>query len=163
MKKRVVVLALALMVACTAGLSAFGIGLQADGNAGSNFTPGVSVTVKFDSIPFVLAANWYLGDNVQNIGLTGDYWLLNKPITRVGDGSLNWFLGLGLFANMRFENNFNLAAGLRVPFGLNMLLADNVFEPYVQIAPSFSVNVVPSLSVGNVFFPLSAGFRIWFR
>lgn len=163
MKKRVVILSLALMLVCTAGLSAFGIGLQADGNVGSSYSTGMTLTVKFDTVPLVFGFNWYLGESVQNVGVTGDYWLFNKSIVPVGDGSLNWFLGLGFFANMRFQNDFNLDAGIRIPFGLNMFIADKVFEPYIQIAPSFPVNVVPSLSMGKVYFPISAGFRIWFR
>lgn len=164
MKKRIAILTLALMLASAPGLFAFGIGLQADGNAGgSGFTPGVSLTLKTDKIPLVFALNWNIQDSVQTFGLTGDYWLLNKSITRVGDGSLNWFFGLGFFTNMTFANNFNMNAGIRVPVGLNMFIIDNVLEPYIQIAPSFGVRVVPSLGVGNVFFPISAGFRVWFK
>jgi len=164
MKKRILGLALAIMLISTAGLSAFGVGLQFNGNAGTTFDPGVSLTFKLDQVPLVFAASWNIGESVQTIGLTGDYWLFNKPITNVGSvGKLNWFLGLGFFANMIFANDFNMAAGIRIPFGLNMFIADGVFEPYIQVAPSFGIKVIPSLGADKLFWPVSAGFRIWFK
>jgi len=122
------------------------------------------LTFKLDSIPLVFAANWYVGDTSWSMGLTGDYWALNKPLTNVGSNTMNWFLGVGFFANMNFTNDDVLfTGGMRVPFGLNMFLADGFFEPFIQVAPSFGIHFVPSLGADKIFFPLSAGFRMWFK
>jgi hypothetical protein len=99
MKRKIFVLAVAIMALSTAGLSAVGLGLQGDWNAGSSGT-GVSLTFKTDSIPLVFAANWNIGESVQTVGLTGDYWLFNKRSREFADGSLNWFLGVGFFARV---------------------------------------------------------------
>jgi hypothetical protein len=163
MKKKIVILVAAIMLLSTAGLSAFGLGLQGDWNAGTNGT-GVSLTFKTDSIPLVFAANWNIGEKMQTVGLTGDYWLFNKPITKFADGSLNWFVGVGFFARATFfDSKADFGAGVRIPVGLNAFIAENVIEPYIQFAPSFGVNFVPSLGAGTPFWPLSAGIRIWFK
>jgi hypothetical protein len=165
MKKKIIVLAAALMAISVSGAFAFGIGLQANANAGSVFEPGVALTFKVDSLPVYFAANWSLGEEAQSFGLTGDYWILNDKITNLGSAPLKWFVGVGLFLNMGFakDSDMTINSGLRIPVGLNMAIAKGVFEPYIQIAPSFGGQLIPSLGAGDLFLPLSAGFRIWFK
>jgi hypothetical protein len=43
-----------------------------------------------------------------------------------------------------------------------MFMADGFFELFVQIAPSFGIQVVPSLATEDAFFPIAGGFRMWF-
>jgi uncharacterized membrane protein YfbV (UPF0208 family) len=161
LNRKVFVLSAAIMAACMTGVSAFGIGLQGNWNAGSVFAPGVSVTFKTDSVPLYFAANYDFTGPV--IGLTGDYWIFNNGITNIGSSSLNWFLGVGFYANLAFQNESPFTCGLRVPVGLNMLIAKGVFEPYLQVAPSFGVKFYPRIGADTLFWPLSAGFRIWFK
>ena len=163
--KKIIVLAATLMVFAATGAFAFGLGLQANANAGKTFSPGIALTFKTDKIPLVFSANWYFGESVQSMGVTGDYWILNPAITKVGDGTLNWFAGVGFFTGLTFikDADMQFAAGLRIPVGLNMFLAKGVFEPFIQIAPSFGVRVVPSLGADGLFWPMSAGFRVWFK
>lgn len=166
MKKKLSVLIAVFLVAGASSVFAFGIGLQANGNASTVFEPGVALTFKFDSVPLVFAANWHIGDKVQGFGLTADYWLLNKAITDVGSaGTLNWFVGVGFFTNLTFiqDADVQFAGGLRIPMGLNMFLIDGVFEPFIQVAPSFGVRVIPSLTGEGLFIPMSIGARIWFK
>lgn len=162
MKKKIIVLMAALLLIGTTGAFAFGIGLQFNGNAGDVFEPGAAVTFKVDSIPLIFAVNWYVGDDTS-IGLTGDYWVFNKPLTNIGNAELNWFIGIGFFTNMTFADEFLFTGGLRVPLGLNMFLADGKFEPFLQVAPSFGIAILPALGTTTPFFPISAGFRIWFK
>lgn len=159
MKKKILVLASALLIFSATNAFSFGLGLQFNGNAGSVFVPGVAITAKFDGCPLIFAGNWYFGDTTT-IGLTGDYWAINDSI---GSTPLNWFFGVGFFTNMGFGDEFTMNLGLRIPVGINMFVAKGVFEPFIQIAPSFGVDLVPSVGASNLFFPISAGFRIWFK
>jgi len=164
--KKIIVLAAALMVFATTGVFAFGLGLQANANAGSSLGPGIAITFKSDKIPLVFAANWYLGNKDQSIGVTGDYWIMNPTITKVGDGTLNWFFGVGFFTGLSFFDNaktMQFTGGLRVPVGLNMYIAKGVIEPFIQIAPSFNIVLIPGLGTDMLFWPMSAGFRVWFK
>jgi len=164
MNKKILALVALLLIFTATGAFAFGIGLQYNGNASRVFTNGVAVTFKVDSIPLIFAANWNFADDSTEFGFTGDYWVLNNKITNVGSASLNWFLGIGFFANFAFpDDEFYFASGGRIPLGLNMFIAKGVFEPFLQVAPSFGIQVIPNLDTTDLFFPISAGFRIWFK
>ncbi len=162
MKSKVLGLVAGLAVFASTGLFAFGIGLQLNGNAGEVFAPGVAVTFKVDSIPLVFAANYFAGDTTT-VGLTGDYWGLNRKLVSIGRVPLNWFFGIGFFANAVFADEFSMTGGMRLPLGLNMFLLDGFMEPFLQIAPSFGLTFIPSIGADRPFFPISAGFRLWFK
>lgn len=164
MKKKLLILVAVLFVSTTTSVFAFGIGLQYNGNAGRVFTNGAAVTFKIDSIPLIFAANWVFDEDYSQFGITGDYWILNNKITNVGSASLNWFVGIGAFANFVFpDDEFVFVGGMRIPVGLNMFIGNGVFEPFVQVAPSFGVQIVPKLATEDMFFPISIGFRVWFK
>lgn len=160
MKKKLIVLGMVLLLTGSSEIFAFGLGIQFNGNAGEIFTPGVALTFKLDSVPLVFAANWYFGDDSE-IGLTGDYWILNDKLVNVGSVPLNWFFGLGFYANAVFADEFAFNGGARIPIGLNMFIAKKI-EPFLQIAPSFGVDLLPSIAASKIFFPISAGCRFWF-
>jgi len=166
MNKNFIALALAFLISAGIGTYAFGIGLQFNANADTVFVGGPALTIKFDPTPLTFALNWNILEHVQIFGLTGDYWIHNGTIVYIGSVPLKWFIGLGAFANMVFyeNNDFQMNSGLRIPIGLNSLIGGNgIFEPFVQIAPSFGVRFIPSLATEKVFFPMSLGFRVWFR
>lgn len=168
MKQRLGLLLAVFIVAGSTQLFSFGLGLQGNFNAGEVFAPGIAITMKFEEVPLYFAVNWRIEDKVQTVGMTADYWALNKQIVQIGDAPLNWFFGLGAFCNLTFDQNDNAEAfrpslGLRVPVGLNMYLADGVIEPFVQVAPSFGVHLIPSIGADNVYWPISLGFRVWFK
>lgn len=157
MNKKILFAAAVMMVACVAGVFAFGIGIQGGYNLG---VPGnVAVTFKLDSVPLIFAGNFYIGDNLFAVGLTGDYWILNDNIV----GPLNWFVGAGLGATIAIPDDGDLGfwAAARVPVGLNMFLANDVIEPYIQIVPMLALHFMPSFSPD---FDLDAniGIRFWF-
>ena len=89
MKTKVLGLVAALAVLGTSSVFAFGIGLQVNGNAGRVFNPGAAVTFKVDSIPLVFAVNWNAGEDSTTIGLTADYWGINKRLVNIGRTPLN--------------------------------------------------------------------------
>lgn len=157
MNKKILIVAAAMMVACVAGVFAFGIGIQGGYNLG---VPGnVAITFKLDSVPLIFAGNFYIGDHLFALGLTGDYWILNDNIV----GPLNWFIGAGAGVTIAIpdEGDMGLWASARVPIGLNMFLAKDFVEPYIQIVPALALHFSPSF---NVDFDLDAniGLRLWF-
>ncbi|HKL85682.1 MAG TPA: hypothetical protein VJ861_05065 [Treponemataceae bacterium] len=162
MKKKIMCLISVLFIFSATGLFAFGVGLQFNGNAGKVFNPGVALTAKFDGIPLVFAGNWYAGDNTS-IGITGDYWVVNNSLGNLGKVSIMGFFGVGFYTNMFFGDEFQITGGFRIPFGLNTFLANGFFEPFLMIAPSFGLRFIPSFGTSNIFFPVSAGFRMWFK
>lgn len=165
MKKKLYVLIATFFIVGAANLFAFGVGLQFNANAGRVFAPGVALTFKLDSVPFVFAANWNFQETVQSFGLTGDYWVVNPLIMNVGKSSLNWFIGVGFFANVTLieDDDAQFSGGLRIPVGLNMFIGKGFFEPFIQIAPSFGIRFIPSLGTESLFWPMSLGFRLWFK
>ncbi len=164
MMKRVL-LAVLLVAFATTGAFAFGIGLQANSDPSQDeIDPGLAVTFKTDSLPLVFSVSWTFVEDATWIGITGDYWFLNDKITNIGSASLNWFIGVGFFADFIFpEDDFILNGGVRIPVGLNMYTFRGQFEPFLMVAPSFGVQLVPSLDTTDIFFPISIGFRFWFK
>lgn len=157
MNKKILIIAAVMMVACVAGVFAFGIGVQGGWNLG---VPGnVAITFKLDSTPLIFAGNFYIADELFAVGLTGDYWMLNDNIT----GPLNWFVGAGLGATIAIpdEGKMGMSLAARLPIGLNMFLVDDFVEPYIQVVPMLGLNFLPSV---NFKFDLDAniGIRFWF-
>jgi hypothetical protein len=160
MRKKLL-LGIILLVGISMGAYAFGIGLQFNGHASEVFSPGVALCLSpKESIH--LAFNWYFGSE-KTLGMTTDFWLFNPRIASFGVGSLHFFLGGGLYANMLIDSNdFDFKGGVRFPLGLNVKLAKDVFEIYVQGAPSIGLRFYPSLGGDRFFLPFALGGRLWF-
>ena len=160
-KTLIAVVILSLVVITMA--HSFGLGAQLNFSAGGIFAPGAALVISPSDMTH-LAINWYLDfDQVNIIGLTLDVCPLTLPITTFKAGSLNFTLGVGLFANIIFTDDPGFDGGLRIPVGLNVLLARDIFEVYTHIAPSFGVHFLPSLGLSKPFFPIALGARVWFR
>jgi hypothetical protein len=157
MRKKLLVWFIILSAGISMGAHAFGIGLQFNGRASDVFSPGVALALSpKESIH--LAFNWYFGSE-KTLGMTADFWLFNPRIA----SSLHFFLGGGLYANMLIgSNNFDFKGGVRFPLGLNIKLAKDVFEIYVQGAPSIGLRFYPSLGGDRFFLPFALGGRVWF-
>jgi len=151
-----------LSAAAITRVHAFGIGAQLNFSAGGIFAPGAALAVS-PSDKINLAVNWYLGEKANIVGLTLDVVPLNYPFVNFGAGSLNFTLGVGVFANMVFTTEPGINGGLRIPVGLSLFLAKNVFEIYTHVAPSFGVDFIPSLALYKPFYPIALGGRIWLR
>ena len=146
-----------------AGVSAFGLGAQFNFNAGQIFAPGAALLISPGDITHI-AFNWYLDFDKKNVvGFTADLAPLTLPISKFGIGSFNFTLGIGLFANVVLTNDPGVDGGLRIPFGLNILLVRDIFEIFAHIAPSFGVHFLPSLGLSRPFFPIAIGARFWIR
>lgn len=155
MKRFCMVLILAAI--CCTSIFAFGIGLQAGGTVnGSGFSGAGAITFKLDSAPWVFAVNGGYGW----FGITADQWMVNKAIA----SPLNYFIGWGIGGGLTIGdyNSVNIAA--RLPIGLNMFLANDFIEPYLQIAPSFGVSFVFSSGIGFYWsIPINLGLRFWIK
>ena len=158
-----VVIVFVLLMAASTEVHAFGLGAQANFSAGEIFAPGAALLISPSDITH-LAFNWYLDfDNVNIFGITLDLVPLTLPISTFRAGSLNFTLGLGLFANIIFESDPGVNGGLRLPIGFNVLLGNRVLEIFTHVAPSFGVDFIPSFQLSNPFFPIALGARLWFR
>jgi len=163
MKKKVFALTVLLCVAAISKAHGFGIGAQLNFSAGSIFAPGAALLIS-PSDRTHLAINWYLGSGSANIiGLTLDAVPLTLPIIRGGAATFNFNLGVGLFLNAFLGEDFGINSGLRIPVGFNLLLGRDAFEIFIHVAPSFGVNLLPSLGLSSPFYPIALGARIWFR
>ncbi|QQO08258.1 hypothetical protein [Breznakiella homolactica] len=158
MKIKVLVLSAVIAVVSAAGAFAFGLGVQFNGNVSdSDFSPGLSLAIS-SSRHSHYALNWNFSGSTNMIGLTADYWILNPKIA----GPLNFLLGGGLYANFLFSSDdFDFNAGIRVPIGVNLLLARNFFEVYGYVAPSCGVRFYPDFGFDDFFFPVALGVRFW--
>ena len=163
MKIKVLVLALILCITAGTMVHAFGLGAQFNFSAGEIFAPGVSVLVSPADFAH-LAFNWYIDfDNVSIIGLTFDLVPLVLPISTFKAGSFNFTFGVGLYTNLILADERTITGGLRIPVGFNLLLGPRTFEIFTHVAPSFGVDLFPSLALSNPFFPIALGARLWIR
>ena len=163
MKIKAILLALLVSLTAVTKVHSFGLGAQLNFSAGDLFAPGAALVISPSDMTH-LAINWFLDfDQVNTIGLTLDFCPLALPITTFKAGSVNFTLGVGLFANVIFSDDPDFNGGLRIPIGLNVLLGRNAFEIYTHVAPSFGVHFIPSMGLSKPFFPIALGIRIWFR
>jgi hypothetical protein len=166
MKIKTLVFAVFFGFITTAGLSAFGIGAQLNGNASEVFVPGAALLISPGDTTH-LALNWYFGERTNTLGLTADFWFLDPVLSSFGAGSINFFLGGGLYGNLLLVQDggkSSFSGGVRLPLGLHLLLSRNVFEFFVQAAPSIGLRFYPDFGgADNFFCPIALGVRFWFR
>lgn len=161
MKKRFLALVGLLVVAGTAQLFAWGIGVQGGASVGG--AGGAAVTFKLDESPLVFAVDASFYSNYIGIGATADYWIQNPEVMDVSFGSWKWYYGVGLAAGVGLgDNYFTFSVAPRALVGTNLFIMDNFLEFYTQLAYQ------PTLSIGDyggfalINFPIVGGVRFWF-
>lgn len=161
MKNRFLALVGLLVVAGTAQLFAWGIGVQGGASVGG--AGGAAVTFKLDESPLVFAVDASFYSNYIGIGATADYWIQNPEVMDVSFGSWKWYYGVGLAAGVGLgDNYFNFSVAPRALVGTNLFIMDNFLEFYTQLAYQ------PTLSIGDdgrfalINFPIVGGVRFWF-
>jgi len=187
MKKLILVIALAAILATGSALadhpSGFGIGVvgQYGWGAGGG-SGGGGLSLKIPSIPIFWAVNLGLSTEHFAIGLTGDYYMIDQPLSVP---TLNWFLGLGGFFNFYTYNNTyysiktsytSINVGARVPIGLSWQPI-SLLELWIDLAPSLGLFIdsdgkytyqgrETTWHTGGAGFywvmPLELGIRLWF-
>ena len=84
-----------------------------------------------------------IGYDLQDNG-----WLFLSADYRIVSGYqlvdfLHLFLGVGVYTQIYFQQTDALELGLRIPFGLQVFLIDNVIELFLEVAPT--VGFLPTI------------------
>jgi hypothetical protein len=166
MKIKTFVLAALLGATVTSGSWAIGIGALFNGNIATGgdqaFIPGWAIAVSSNrNLHF--SAYWSFAEEASILGLTADLWVLNPQIVQLGSaGSLGFFFGPGMYGSFSTAAESGIALGIRLPIGVNLRLAQDVFEVFVQAAPSWALKFYPSLGLeDHLLIPVSVGLRFW--
>jgi len=93
-------------------------------------------------------------DSNVDIGLTADYWFAHGNIVSIFD----YYAGVGGYLALS-PNASYVAAGARIPLGLQAWPFGSVFELFLEVAPAVGVSFVPTGFDWHLQGAL--GFRFW--
>ncbi len=145
----VLILAVAVPMTFATGVgAAFGLPFGG-GLPGSN----AMFSLKISQIPFLMGLGFKIDENNSAIGLTGDWWIVNKNLFSF----VNYYIGPGFY--LGYSNMFLL--GGRLPIGLNVYPIENL-ELFVEVAPTLALGIGESLSFPEWGFQSAFGLRFWF-
>ena len=161
-------IALALGLIALLGSSAFadhpagtGVGLVASSNYGSaGFGSQIGLSLKLRQVPLYWGLRLALNSSYLALGATADQYFTDAGLIRQGAFKLDWFLGLGGYANLSLASTPGASVGARLPIGLSWHIT-NQFELWLDVAPSLGVSVVPSFNFPDWSVPGELGFRVW--
>jgi hypothetical protein len=156
MKKKIVFAAAALLALASVEAFSFGIGIR--GNYGDGYGAGGSLMFSPNKL-LHFGASYYIGNNLH-LGLTGDYWFFEKDLTSVGSGSLDFYLGAGLYGWMILSEDPDAGLGIRIPIGLDLNPVD-WFDLFIEMAPQVGIKLIPEPGLGASWFNAAIGFRVW--
>jgi hypothetical protein len=151
--RKITVLALALILACAVGASAFEIGIGAEYMF---YTTGLShnalLTLRAWPAPFQLGVGATFG-SAPSFSITGDWWLRAGGIS---GSPLGYYVAVGGFVTMP-----DITFGARLPLGLQLWLLGDLLELFIEAVPYAGLDVMPS-TTGIYGVGLGLGFRFWF-
>jgi hypothetical protein len=159
MKKKIAVICAALFVFASAKAFSFGIGIRGNAGWGSIFGGGILFSTN-DITHFGL--NYYAGDESFYMGVTGDYWIIDTPLTKISKkGSLDFYAGPGLYIQLAFpkDDDRDFGLGLRVPIGLDLDFA--MFDVFIEFAPQVGISFLPTVGLNGNWFNAAIGARVW--
>ncbi len=156
MKKKIIAIAVILLVITAASSFAIGIGgaFGFDPIGSSPYSGALSL--KYSDWPLLgISAS---GNSDQfNLGLTADWWLYHEHLA----GILNLYAGLGGYGVLGLGNSTNFQIGARIPVGLQIFPID-VLELFLEVAPAVGVTLGDNFSFPNWGLQSAVGFRFWF-
>jgi hypothetical protein len=137
----------------------WGIGIMGRGGWGYGHggLGGAAVSLKAPMLPVYWGINLDIGSNYFGLGLTGDYYLIDKNIANLGVPTFSWYLGAGGFLGFSMYNggswrdsygkNYNvgwtsLSFGARLPIGLSFQM------PVSSISLEIFGAFVPNIGLG---------------
>lgn len=165
MKRLVIVLCAALAFAPAAFAdhpSGMGIGLVASGDYGIHGVGGqVGLSLKFSGVPIFWAARLAFNSSFLSLGVTGDKYFTDDNLVSEKGFNLDWFLGLGGYADLTVGNVVGAAIGARLPVGLSWHITKE-FELWLDVAPSLGIGISP-LNFPDWSVPAELGFRAWLK
>jgi len=96
------------------------------------------------------------------LGVTGDFYFIDKNIVNANGFKLCWYLGVGAFLNMYFWNSgAEFSLGGRVPIGLSWHIIKQV-ELFLDFAPGVGFSFNPGGAWGPYWAgAIELGLRFW--
>ncbi|MDR1178176.1 MAG: hypothetical protein LBK64_05055 [Spirochaetaceae bacterium] len=133
-----------------------GYNMKAKGSDGFD----IGLSLKLSSVPAFWGLALNIHDGVFGAGVTGDYYFIDNSLIKDSAFNLGWYLGLGGYGSLRFDNDMYLAGGGRLPVGLSFQFAKH-FEAFLGVAYNLGLRILPSISFPAHFFNGELGFRVW--
>ncbi|MBO5607402.1 MAG: hypothetical protein J5930_05850 [Treponema sp.] len=157
MKKKFLILALALFWGSLPVFSRTGLGVQGGVGVGNlPFHGEAGITFKLSTVPVTFGLDYSFAKDFQGIGVTADWWVANPKLF----GMFKFYYGPGFafhFYNPGTQNP-GIFVAARAVLGMNVFVSD-VVEFYAQPAIEAGYGTYG----GFVFkVPLDAGVRFWF-
>jgi hypothetical protein len=156
LKKKIAAIAAALFVFASIEAFSFGLGLRAGygwggfGGGGLLFSPNSQLH---------FGGNYYIGSGGFYLGVTGDYWVIDKELTSIGRGTLDFYAGAGLFADIGIFDDPKLGAGIRIPIGLDFDF--DVVDIFIEVAPQLGLSFLPGIGLWGSWLGGAIGARFW--
>jgi hypothetical protein len=158
MKKVLVLVFAVMMIATTGAFAAKGGGLAIGGEgalafAGTGGLPmGAMLMLHLPQLPLMLG----IGVSTSPaVGLTADYWFAHGALFSIFD----WYVGIGGYLTVDL-NPTGLAAGGRIPIGLQIWPFGQNLEFFLEVAPAVGVSLIPTGFDWHV--QAALGLRFWF-
>jgi hypothetical protein len=149
MSRKVLIIAVALLVIAATSGFALGMGLAFGLDPLGNMPANVLFSVKFEQFPFLMGLGFNF-DGPFRFAMTADWWLVQQPL----GGMIDVYAGPGFFAGITSDE---LDLGLRIPLGLSIYPIAPL-ELFVELAPAIRfMPVFPEPGLQSAF-----GFRFWF-
>ncbi len=159
MKRITVIVCVVMLLGATGAFAARGGGFAIGGEAGLWFAGSVGglptsgmLTIHLPGFPLMLGIGI---SSSMDLGLTADYWLAHENLASV----LAYYAGIGGYLSLEL-NGPGIAAGGRIPIGLQLWPFGQTFELFVEVAPAVGVSIVPTGFEWHLQGAL--GFRLWF-
>jgi len=147
--------------------SGFGIGVQGGTTGfwdtsyyGKDLRNGGALSLKIPKVPVFWAVRLDSWAGELFLGLSGDYYLIDKVLAK--DIHLNWYLGLGLGVATWISEpaNYFAIAG-RVPIGLSFQPIP-LLEIFLQVVPQMGASIKPEIHIPYGGWGIDLGLRVWF-
>jgi hypothetical protein len=146
MRQKTRALVLAIILTCGAGSSfaaAKGSGLAIGGEGALYFVGTGGLPMAAMLVFHVPQLPLMFGVGVSNtpaLGVTADYWAAHGTLSRI----FAWYLGVGGYLSVDLGGTTSIAAGARIPIGLQAWPVGNVLEIFLEAAPAVGVILVPT-------------------
>jgi len=144
----------------------FGSGGNWDRNKyGTDLQNGAALSLKIPKVPVFWAARFESYWSSTFMGISGDYYILDKTIVK--DVNFGWYLGVGGGFNLLVSGSGAKLgdwfwAGVRVPVGLSIRPID-LLEIYLQAVPNIGFAKTPDeFEAPYGGWGVDLGIRFWF-